>query len=501
MGDKDEPAGKPFPGYDFDTFDGCVTAMSDEVDDPEAFCNWLEEEGKDALSDPEAQEVLSTIEVEFVSPVDTPAQDSEWLIAKNAEGPDGKTHRWQSEATLYVSKSESEKDEDVKQVAFAPVLIPKEADKQGDVIPMPAIEDAAHMYLSEYRKVDSDHDLRDGKGTPVESWTLKQDTTFEMPDGAESREYPAGTWVMGIKFSDETWDRVVSGDLNGLSIYGGAKPVDVDALLGKGDGRTNKSEADDADEPTDGGADSSDHDNQNMSDGDDPGDSGTGGEETTTKQELNAEGVSAMLSKFGSMVEDGSVSRDATVEDFVRGLIDDGAVDEGEVKGLSVFLGDDGDGDESEADEADDGEDDGDDGGIDMSDDDTGDGDVDKSGDDGDGDDVSKSTGADFEDAPDWGRALKSEIDDLREKVEDPPDADKMEPGDELSDRIVKNITGHDDAEVARKALREQVEKASDGDDLNVDYDGVTDDENADSEATGAAHSASANTRMAGGDN
>lgn len=504
MGDNDEPVGKPFPGYDFDSFDGCVTAMSDEVDDPEAFCNWLEEEGKDALSDPEAQEVLSTLEVEFVSAVDTPAQDSEWLIAKDAEGPDGETHRWQSEATLYVSKSESRKDDDVKQVAFAPVLIPKEADKQGDVIPAPAIEDAAHMYLSEYRRVDSDHDLRDGKGTPVESWTLKQDTTFEMPDGTESREYPAGTWVMGIKFSDKTWEKVVSGDLNGLSIYGGAKPVDVDALLGKGNGHTTKSEADDAGEPADDDTDSSDHDNQNMSDGDDPGDSGTDEGETTTKQELNAEGVSAMLSKFGSMVDDGSVSRDATVEDFVRGLIDDGAVDEGEVKGLSVFLGGDGGDAEPEADEADDGEDDeDDDGGIEMSDDDTDgdDDDVDKSDTDDDGDDVSKSTDADFEDAPPWARALKSEVDELRDEVKDTPDADKMEV-DEVSDRIAKDIAGVDDAEVARKALREQVEKAADdGDDLDVSYDGVTDDENADSEATGAAHSASANTRMAGGDN
>jgi hypothetical protein len=586
MGDNQKPVGKPFPGYDFDTFDGCVAAMSDEpgIDDPEEFCNWLEEEGKEALSDPQAQEVLTGLEVEFVSPVDTPAQDSEWVIAKDADDPSGSSHRWQSEATLYVQKDRDDSGDDVKQIAFAPVLIPKEADKQGDVIPKPAIEDAAHRYLSEYRKVDSDHDLRDGKGTPVESWTLKQDTTFEMPDGTESREYPEGTWVLGIRFNDETWDRVVSGDLNGLSIYGGAKPVDVDSLLGKSHGQMSKSETDDADESVSKGVgefvedkirelaesedeaadmvgeiaevagrdesdirdfvadsvecpdvevleataqvvdvdvadlaaqtpDSCDYDTISMSDEDDPGDSGTDGTETTTKQEMNADTASAMLTEFSSMVDDGSVSRDATVEDFVRSLIESGGIEEGQVTGLSVFLGGDaggeGTGDETQEDgSGEDDEDGSDDGGISMSDDDTDSDadDVDKSdadADGGDGDDVSKSTDTDSVDwdaAPDWARALKSDVDDLRSDVEEHPDADKMEP-DQLGDRIVKDITGHDDAEVARKALREQVEKSGDGDDISVDYDGVTDDENADSEASGAAHSASANTRMVGGDN
>lgn len=505
MGTSQEPTGKPFPGYDFDTFDGCVAAVGDEpsIEDPEGFCRWLDEEGKEALSDPNADEVLATVGVEFVSAVDEPAQDSEWLIAKDAEGPDGERHRWKSEATLYVRKGTS-KDDDVKQVAFAPVLIPKEADKQGDVIPAPAIEDAAHTYLAEYRKVDSDHDLRDGKGTPVESWTLKQDTTFEMPDGGDSRVYPEGTWVMGIKFDDETWKRVTSGELNGLSIYGGAKPVDVDALLGKGI----TTDVDDDVEV--------DKSSENMADEPDPDEPGNDGEEQTSKQELGADQVSAMLAEFASMVEDGGLSPGATVEDFVRSLIDSGSIDETQVTGLSVFLNGGGGGDEA-PDEGDGmGEDEGDeemstDDGVELDADGDGgdDGDVDKSDGEGDTEDVGKSVDGDggdvFDDAPEWAQALKSEVDDLREQVEDPPRADRMESGDELSDRIAKDLTGKDDPDVARKAIREQVEK-SDGDDgPSVSYDGITDGEGADASASdesgGSLHSAAANRRMTGGDN
>jgi len=515
MGESEtEPTGKPFPGYDFDTFDGCVAAMGDEVDDPEGFCSWLEEEGKEALSDPNAQDVLSTLEVEFVSPVDTPAQDSEWVIAKNAEDPDGETHRWQSEATLYVRKRDESKDDDVKQIAFAPVLIPKEADKQGDVIPAPAIEDAAHKYLAEYRKVDSDHDLRDGKGKPVESWTLKQDTTFEKPDGTESRTYPEGTWVMGIKFEDETWERVEAGELNGLSIFGGAKPVDVDALLGKGIDDANKSEDGDTDGDTDGDADG-DVDDQSMKNEDDPGDNAGNGDGESVEKQLDAGAVSEMLATIG---EKDGVSGDTSITDFVKTLIQDGDVDDSEVRNMSVLLdGGSGGGspDEGADDGGDDGEDGDDDGGISMSDDEDGDeagksddgdtDDVDK-GDDGDGDedDVEKSVD-DFDDAPGWAKALKSEVDALRDKVEgNGRRSDKMEQADELSDRIVKDITGHDDADVARKAIREQVEKSGD-EGPSVDYDGITDDEGADADASGSGsgslHSSAANTRMVGGDN
>lgn len=127
-------------------------------------------------------------------------------------------------------------DDQAQRKAWAPVLIPNETDKQGDVIPAEAIEKAAHEFLTEYRNIDTDHDLLEGKGVPVESWTLKEEATFTLPDGSESRPYPKGTWMMGVEFNDQTWDRVKNGDLTGFSIYGEATEHSVQELLGGGVG-------------------------------------------------------------------------------------------------------------------------------------------------------------------------------------------------------------------------------------------------------------------------
>jgi len=552
----DEPTRKKFPGYGFDTFDGCVDAMSDEadIDDPETFCGWLDSEGKEALDDPAADEVLTDLSVEYVSAVDEPAQDSEWLIAKNATAPDGNDHRWRSETRLYVAKRQSDtakmSDRDTpKKVAFAPVLVPKEADKQGDVIPRPTIETAAHEYLSEYRKVDSDHDLRDGKGTPVESWTLKSDTTFDIPGGGESRTYPKGTWVMGIKFADETWERITSGELSGLSIYGGARPVDVDSITAKcartkmsdgtdtngepskrdaldavssptnvgkasspdevpewfkakvkrdedpcwddyvmvgmkpdpnGDGQVpNCVPEDEADEPNRMGAEDMDIVdvwNEHMKESKDAGDTGT--DDGTVTKMIDEDGLTSMLATVRDM---DSVGPTTTIEDFAQSALESGDIDEGEVRNLSVLLGD--SGMEMEEDAYDD--DDEDDDEMEMSA----------------GDTAEKSAVDDRVDK------LVEVVDNLRESmkglqatVEDRgPRGDRMGDDDD-SERLeaIKTTFGlnsDEEAKVAREAIQEQVEKSG-GEDVEVGYDGITDDEDVDAEATGADGSAAANRRM-----
>jgi hypothetical protein len=250
------PVGKPFAG--FDDFDDCVQEFDDDasVDDPQALCGWLEENRKvvsdfdpdgdksliefvRSLDDPETDTVLTDLEVSFVSTVETPAQDSQWLYAKDTDHDVD----WGVNSPLVVAK-DADVDADInadehgdgpeEQKAWAPVLIPNEADKQGDVIPPAEIEDAAHTFLKDYRQIDSDHDLMEGKGKPIESWTLKEDTEFELPNGEESRQYPPGTWMLGVQFSDEPWDRIKQGELTGFSIYGEAEPMDVSAVIGKG---------------------------------------------------------------------------------------------------------------------------------------------------------------------------------------------------------------------------------------------------------------------------
>lgn len=262
-----EPSDVQKPVGPFEDFQGCVRHFEDdpEVDDPEALCNWMEQ-NKDlaqeydpndggilsfveSLKDPEAEKVLTNLQVTYVSGVGNPAIDSQWVYAKEADAErEGADWGVSAPIVLHESKtvevdgggrapvwSTTAKDEDggdgEEQKAWAPVLIPNETDKQGDVIPADEIESAAHEFLAEFRKIDTDHDLFEGKGAPIESWTLKEAQTFTAPDGSESREYPAGTWMMGVEFADQAWERVKDGELSGFSIYGEATQLDVEDFL------------------------------------------------------------------------------------------------------------------------------------------------------------------------------------------------------------------------------------------------------------------------------
>lgn len=234
---KTQTVSKPFAG--FDDHDACVRENQDK-EDPDAFCAWLAEQAKDALSDPNADKVLTSLTTEFVSSVDRPAQDSEWLIFKDATTPRQKAAEVERPYVFAEPEDVAEKAADVdvreenddgeRQIAYAAVLIPNDVDKQGDVIPPYVVERAAHEYMAEYRKMDSDHDLEDGAGVPVESWILKDEQEFDLPDGG-AVTYPEGTWVIGKRFVDDEWERVKNGELTGFSIYGGANAVDVGELV------------------------------------------------------------------------------------------------------------------------------------------------------------------------------------------------------------------------------------------------------------------------------
>ena len=221
-----------FPGG----FEECVSTLGQEpsIDDPEALCGWLQEHGFDAIAEASPDSILAGLEVEFVSVVDQPAQDSEWLLAKSdgadpADFQPGGDDRIR-EAGVLLKDGPADTDDPDRKV-WAAVLKPGEADAHGDLVPEPEIEAAAHTYLKEFRKVDSDHDLLDGEGEPIESYIVRDGSDeFETPDGT-TKSYPEGTWIMGVELSDEAWKRVEDGDLTGFSIYGGAAKLNPDALL------------------------------------------------------------------------------------------------------------------------------------------------------------------------------------------------------------------------------------------------------------------------------
>lgn len=355
----------------FEDFDACVSHFEsdDEVDDAQALCGWMEEnpelsngydpddggviEFVESLKEPEAENVLTDLIVTYVSGVGNPAIDSQWLYAKDA---DAKGADWGVDSPLLLHQnqtvktaegerappwSDAAKDEDeepdaeVEQKAWAPVLIPNETDKQGDVIPSSEIEQAAHTFLTDYRKIDTDHDLFEGEGVPIESWTLKEAQTFTLPDGSESREYPAGTWMMGVKFSDGAWERVVNGELTGFSIYGEATQAPAEDFL-NGDvseeqmaeasaevalaakGRTGNEQPNDAD------ADTPMTDNPD-DDGGDPADGGAEEQFKMSEEEYKAlkDSIDEMEQKMEQMLEaDGHGDEDEPEKDGGDGAED-----------------------------------------------------------------------------------------------------------------------------------------------------------------------------------
>lgn len=225
-----------FPGG----FEECVATLGNEpsIDDAEALCGWLQEHGFDAIAEASPDSILAGLEVEFVSVVDEPAQDSEWLLAKSATAetpwtPGGDDRIREAGVLLKQDGPDAEDatDDDPERKVWAAVLKPGEADAHGDLVPEPEIEQAAHEWMKNHRKVDSDHDLLDGEGVPVESYIVRGGPEeFETPDGA-TVEYPEGTWILGVELSEEAWTRVQNGDLTGFSIYGGAARLNPDALL------------------------------------------------------------------------------------------------------------------------------------------------------------------------------------------------------------------------------------------------------------------------------
>lgn len=211
------------PGGDMSA---CMNIMQDDGHDEEAaakICEALRQEAAADNGDPDALReaiqqgtgLVSDVSVDLNSAVDVPAVDSEWVMMKS-EGD----HNRQFKRDLVMKQGSGEE----KRISYAPAMIPRETDKEGDVVPTSVVERAAHDYLKNGGEVDTDHNMIEGKGEVIESWIEPDSRTWDLPDGGE-KQYPPGTWMVGIKWNAETWDRIKSGELTGLSIYGMAEHV------------------------------------------------------------------------------------------------------------------------------------------------------------------------------------------------------------------------------------------------------------------------------------
>ena len=221
----------PFAG--FDDWDDCVSTMTEERDydteSAENICGALQAEAKSEHGDPEelmralkeGAGLIADIGVDLVSGVSTPAVDSKWVMLKS----DQEGYDYRMTSPILLSKQESGGAEQ-KRISYAAALIPREPDKEGDVVAAPTVEKAAHDFLKGDGGVDTDHSLIEGEGDPIESWVLKREREFDLPNGA-TESYPAGTWMLGIQWSTDSWERIQNGDLSGLSIYGMGEHVSL----------------------------------------------------------------------------------------------------------------------------------------------------------------------------------------------------------------------------------------------------------------------------------
>ena len=117
-----------------------------------------------------------------------------------------------------------------KRIVISEVLVPYEVDAQGDFEEPDDIEEAAHNFLMKFSdNIGEMHYRWDEIGKPVQSYTAPIDIIWGKD--ADGREIisPKGTWIMAIKvIEDKTWEKVLSGELTGLSIGYNADRIQVD---------------------------------------------------------------------------------------------------------------------------------------------------------------------------------------------------------------------------------------------------------------------------------
>lgn len=107
------------------------------------------------------------------------------------------------------------------------------ADGYRDFAGKAAVEDAAWSYLTKSPQVGLWHaDGTDGAGQVVESYIYRgPDWQITAADGS-THLVKSGDWLMGIRWTPETWQDVKSGRIGGVSMQGSAirRPAPADAV-------------------------------------------------------------------------------------------------------------------------------------------------------------------------------------------------------------------------------------------------------------------------------
>lgn len=94
------------------------------------------------------------------------------------------------------------------------VLEPEVVDRNGDIVGVEEITDAAHDFVLNLSEKAVNVDHKKNTDTPdaqfVESYILPADLEGEDPEGNEYT-ISAGSWMVGIKFSEVLWEELQKG--------------------------------------------------------------------------------------------------------------------------------------------------------------------------------------------------------------------------------------------------------------------------------------------------
>lgn len=107
-----------------------------------------------------------------------------------------------------------------EKIVYGVVYEPMALDSTGEFMFPEDIRKMAHgfMRLELSKAIDTNHDNVPNGSYPIESFIAR----------AGDPDYPEGAWVLGVKCSDELWEKVEKGEINAFSFEAMVVPVDVE---------------------------------------------------------------------------------------------------------------------------------------------------------------------------------------------------------------------------------------------------------------------------------
>lgn len=113
---------------------------------------------------------------------------------------------------------------DEQRLVYGEVYSPLHIDTDGEAMTAESIQKMAHSFVADglTDKVDVQHNYEESGCLVVESFIARKDD----PDG-----FLEGSWVLGVKITEDLWPEVKKGELNGFSFAGNAKQVPVEAKV------------------------------------------------------------------------------------------------------------------------------------------------------------------------------------------------------------------------------------------------------------------------------